>query len=230
MTKHLDWIFAGLAVAAGVGLVRALRCEPTVRPGETMFLFGDSLAVGLDPFMRKLAQEKGVGYSSQSKGGTTMRQWLAQSGLQGAMAGAQAVFISLGTNDTYSSLTAEEMRQDAEKIVALAKGNGRRVLWILPPTLPKEDRVSAEIRSTGVDVFESAKIDIPRPPTDLHPTGTGYALWSGLIWRQATCGNEQSPVATGAVPPPKRPVWLKRVPRPDGVRTIRAKRRDIPCA
>jgi lysophospholipase L1-like esterase len=191
-----------------------------------MFLFGDSLAVGLDPFVRKLAQERGIGYSSQSKGGTTMRNWLAQAtSLRAAMAPAQAVFISLGTNDTYSNLTPEELRKDAETILALARENGRRVLWLLPPKLPKQDRATPEIKATGVDVFESALIDIPMGGDLIHPTGTGYAMWAGLMWRQATCGDEKPPQVAAGMMPARPPSWLKRVPSPDRVRTIRARRR-----
>jgi lysophospholipase L1-like esterase len=134
--------------------------------------------------------------------------------------------VSLGTNDTYGNLTAPEIQADAEKLLALLRENGRRVLWILPPKLPKEDRATAAIRATGVDVFESSRIDIAMGGDRIHPTGTGYAMWAGLVWRQATCGSEQPPVsATGAVPAPKRPAWLKRVPSSDKVRTIRARRR-----
>lgn len=194
--------------------MRSLRCDPFVKPGEPIFLFGDSLAVGLDPFMRKLAAEKGLGYGSASKGGTTMRYWLGQAtSLRAAMANARAVFISLGTNDTYSNMTAEDFRRDVEAILALSSENGRRVMWILPPKLPKEDRASPVIRETKVEVFESSKIDIPMGPDKIHPTGAGYAMWAGLIWRNASCGESQSQ-SIGAIPnlPAPRPVWMKPVP------------------
>lgn len=225
VTKHLDWIFAGIAVAAGYGLVRALRCDPIIRPGDPIFLFGDSLAVGLDPFLRRLAAENRIAYGSESKGGTTMRYWLQNSVFKAHLqqTGAKVVLISLGTNDTYSNLTAAQLRQDAEAILQLAQGSERRkVLWILPPKLPKEDRASPAIRDTGVDVYESSRLEIPMGGDQIHPTSSGYAMWAGMVWRHATCAAGEASRGVSGVPsrPTSRPTWLR--PSPDAVRTLSA--------
>jgi lysophospholipase L1-like esterase len=217
VTKHLDWIFAGLAVAAGYGLVRALRCEPVIRPGDSLFLFGDSLAVGLDPFFRKLAAENRNVYASSSKGGTMMRYWLQNSVFKANLQQAKpnVVLVSLGTNDTYSNLTAEQLRQDAEAILQLAQGSEKRkVLWILPPRLPREDRASPAIRDTGVDAYESSRLEIPMGGDAIHPTSSGYAMWAAMVWRYATCAASEPSRGVSGVPsrgPAVRPAWLRPV-------------------
>jgi lysophospholipase L1-like esterase len=216
VTKHLDWVFAGLAVAAGYGLVRALRCEPTIRPGDTVFFVGDSLAVGLGPFFAKLAKERGVEFYSASKTGTMMQNWLQNQTFKEKLEQSRAnvVMVCLGTNDAYSQRSATELRSDADAMLALARGGGRRkVLWILPPRLPKDDRATPAIRSTGSEVFESASLKIPMGVDQIHPTSTGYAMWAGLVWRDAAMCAGRAP-ALGAVVPlstvaARLPDWLR---------------------
>lgn len=154
-------------------------------------MVGDSLAVGLNPFLRKLATTHGVNYASESKGGTMMRHWIGSAAFRSHLqqSGAGVVIVSLGTNDTYSELTADKLHQDALAMLEVARGaDGRKILWVLPPRLPKEDRATPAIRDTKVEVFESASVEIPMGGDKIHPTSAGYAMWAGLIWRQATCG------------------------------------------
>jgi lysophospholipase L1-like esterase len=220
--EHVDWIFLGLAAAAAVGLVRSLRCEPIIRQGDTVLLVGDSLAVGLTPFLRKMAQASGAGFVSHAAGGTTMRNWLNNTAFRQALdaSGATVVLVSLGTNDTYGSWTAEQLAADAQQLLALVRGSGRKVLWILPPKLPKEDRASAGIRATGVDVVESSQLDIAMGPDFIHPTGSGYAFWASAVWRKATCASAGAEVpASGLGAVRRRPSappagFLRRRPTP----------------
>ena len=49
-----QWLYAGLAIAAGIGMVR-LMSGPRLRKGLKVLLIGDSLAVGMTPFFAALA-------------------------------------------------------------------------------------------------------------------------------------------------------------------------------
>ena len=176
---HLDWIFGGMIAAAGVGLVYALRCSPVIRRGDRIVLFGDSLSVGLDPFFASLCRDSGCSYESKVKGGTTMRFWRrnARATTEALVRGAQVVMISLGTNDALSNFTDAELAAEASELVNIAKAAGAKVLWILPPKLPKPDRATPQIRgvvqTAGETVFESSQLPIAMTSDNIHPRPRG---------------------------------------------------------
>lgn len=220
MSKDYDysWIFAGVLAVAGVGLLRSLGsadsfgCRPAVARGAAVVLTGDSLAVGMAPYFRAMADEYGVRFASAAKESTRTDQWAQSMELQGLLATIRPslVIVSLGTNDSRTNWTAEEHAEHARKLLQMIVNAGAQAVWVLPPSLPFADGdrgFSAMIRALGVPVFESSKLDIPRGPDNLHPTTRGYSGWAGAIWAQLTCGaGRSSPL--GAVNAAK-----KRAPR-----------------
>jgi lysophospholipase L1-like esterase len=201
MSKEYDysWIFAGVLAVAGVGLIRALGgpgglgCRPAITRGASIVLTGDSLAVGMAPFFRAMADEYGVRFASLAKESTRTDQWAQSSELQGLLANSRPnlVLVSLGTNDSRTVWSATEHAAHAKQLLEMIVKAGANVVWILPPSLPFSDGdrgFSEVIRSLGVPVFESDKLDIPRGPDNLHPTTRGYSGWAGAVWSQLTCG------------------------------------------
>lgn len=203
------WLYAGLIVAGGVGLMRVLGQGPTLRRGERLLLVGDSLAVGLQPPLGQLAKDNGVVFDAVGQVGSTVAQWAglsAQTGLpatttlntslrQKLALRPAVVLISLGTND--EALTFESAKKELGGIDALAglvRNSGALLGWIGPPKfLPgqsfKPNGFTAAIRQKipTKDYFPSEAYDIPRGGDNLHPTVRGYAGWAGQIWQWLHC-------------------------------------------
>lgn len=184
---HSAWIYGTLLVLAGVGIIKAIssRCSPKIHPGSSILLLGDSLAVGMTPFFRQMSLEHNCKFASLSVKSTTIQYWATRPDLPTSPL-PDLTLVSLGTNDAYGNRSLELIRQDA---LALLAKLGPNVLWILPPKLGKGDRgVSDVIRSTGVATFDSAKLGDLQQADGVHPSGTGYAAWSGDVWRTLICG------------------------------------------
>lgn len=209
------WIYAGLVLVAGVGLVTAVQAsvqaegppEPPAPPGPPpapvperpaqlgrgllrsgarVLLVGDSLAQGLSVSMAKLAKDASVPFLGHGIVSTRINQWCCQPWLAADVLAAKPtlVLVSLGTNDAALADPTVE-RAQLQKLLAALVATGAKVVWIAPPKvkLPSESVVREMIRATGLDVFPSDALAIPRGPDGLHPTAAGYAGWAGAIWR-----------------------------------------------
>src|SRR3990172_5754810 len=97
-----SWLYAGLVLAAGLGMVRLLN-GPRLRRGMRVLLIGDSLAVGTAPYFAALAKEAGVEFKSLAKVGTRIDQWASSAELKALLEKFQPelVLVSLGTNDAF---------------------------------------------------------------------------------------------------------------------------------
>ena len=186
------WIYAGLAVAAGVsavGLVKVFS-GPRIRPGRSrVFLVGDSLAVGIAPHLKALSAESRIAFDYVAKEGTRIDQWANSQVLQEKLKLFQPtlVLVSLGTNDEYLSEGAPARQAPyLQTLLANLGAAAPEIAWIGPPTLPKRTNgMVALIRSRVPDshYFASENLEIVRGPDALHPTARGYATWAGSIWR-----------------------------------------------
>lgn len=198
-----QWLYAGLAVVAGIGMVRLLN-GPRLRRGERVLLIGDSLAVGMAPHFAALAKEAGIELKSLAISGTRIDQWASSAELAKALEGFQPdlVLVSLGTNDSFmqgADVVAKQQVQ-LEKLLNVLSTWPRKkdyglgadnVVWIGPPTLPNppspgmakmiQDSAGNAL-SPRLHYFHSEKLEIPRGPDKLHPTVRGYAGWAGAIW------------------------------------------------
>jgi lysophospholipase L1-like esterase len=185
------WIYVGLGLAAGYGLVRIIWA-PRIKPGETRLLvIGDSLAVGLAPYLRDMAGRERIAFASLAKVGTRIDQWADSASLRELLAKFRptVVLVSLGTNDEYltGADAVERQRAAMRRLVALLMTvTPQHIIWIGPPTLPKATNgivpmLKAEIPSR--DYFPSDQLAIPRGPDGIHPTARGYAGWAGAIWQ-----------------------------------------------
>lgn len=195
-----SWLYTGLALVAGVGLVSILAAPGTAHASaaqtgassqksdaapKRMLLLGDSLAVGLGPPLKKLAASKGIGVAHDGKVGTTSAAWAHGQSLAADLArdNFDTVLVSLGTNDMAGSWTAEQVASYMGAIVDAVQKRGARVVWVAPPRMPtlREEAVRKAIASLGVAVFPSDALEIPRGGDKIHPTAIGYAGWAGAI-------------------------------------------------
>lgn len=198
-----SWLYAGLAIVAGLGMVRLLN-GPRITRGMRVLLVGDSLAVGMAPFFAALAKEAGVEFKSLAKEGTRIDQWASNAELAKLLDSYQPnlVLVSLGTNDAYMKGEGVVAKQQAQldKLYALLTQWPRKkdyglgpehLVWIGPPTLPAAptpamvgmiQASSGSALSPRYHYFHSDRLALPRGPDNLHPTAKGYAGWAGAVW------------------------------------------------
>jgi len=187
-----QWIYAGLALVAGVGVVR-LMSGPRIRRGLRILLIGDSLGVGTAPHFAALAKEAGAEFKSIAITGSRIDQWASSKELPKILASFQPdlVLVSLGTNDAYMRGPDVIAQQHAALLQLLEVLRGRDIVWIGPPTLPAaatpgivpmiQDAAGTAL-APRFFYFHSERLQIPRGPDHLHPTVRGYAGWAGAIW------------------------------------------------
>jgi lysophospholipase L1-like esterase len=187
--KKRAWIWSGLALATGVGVVvllgprPALAVRPMLLPGERFVVIGDSLAQGLAMPFSQLAQDASVQFAEAGHQGSTILDWAHEPWLDEVLsARPRLLVVSLGTNDMLlGAPLAEEPALRA--LVGRIQASGARQLWLMPPSMPFPDAgVRDMLERAGMDLFPSDALDIPRGPDQIHPTAMGYAGWAGAVW------------------------------------------------
>jgi lysophospholipase L1-like esterase len=194
------WLYAGLLFAGGVAIAKAFTQGPTIRPGQRLLLFGDSLSVGLATPMASLAQENGIVFDAVGQVGSTVGMWAGQTSLNAQLQAALAnqpdvVLCSLGTNDeALVAASAQAELPGLDSLIALVRASGATLGWIGPPAFlscasftPNGFTSAIRQRIPSNDYFPSDNYDIPRGGDCLHPTVTGYAGWAGQIWQWMRC-------------------------------------------
>jgi len=185
------WLLGGLLVAGGIGLAVAANRRPKITGQSRVLLFGDSLAVGLNPQLKQLSEEAGVeAYDGHGIVGSRIDQWDNSDWLDERLANFHPtlILVSLGTNDE-ATVAGAVMREEPhfDKLLAKLQATGADIVWIGPPILPfPRQGISDMIRDAVPYYFESESLDIPRGPDHLHPTAAGYAGWAGAIWQWLT--------------------------------------------
>lgn len=177
--------------AGGVGIVRALTYRPRLDETSRVMLIGDSFANGMAPHFQALATEEGLPFIAGAVVGTRTDQWVSSNWLTRKLVEFQPthVLVSLGTNDAYTDFTPEEIAERAETLVDIIEAAGAHVIWIGAPPLPSihgGNPLNVASIQAIIDAapyyYDSSDLDIPRSPDGLHPTATGYAGWSGMVW------------------------------------------------
>ena len=191
MRTSKQWLYAGLALVAGVGVVR-LMSGPRLRKGLKVLLIGDSLAVGTAPHYAALAKEAGVEFKGLGVTGTRIDQWAGSQELPKVLGSfnPDLVLISLGTNDAFMQGADVVAKQRTQLERLLQQLQGRDVVWIGPPTLPNPPspgivlmiQEAAGALAPRFHYFHSERLQIPRGPDGIHPTVRGYAGWAGAVW------------------------------------------------
>ena len=122
-------------------------------------IIGDSIAVGTKQFRPDCV--------AFAKGGINSWQWRKQyiDGDQGALPKAEALIISLGSNDHKGVKTKEEIAKIRASVSA------KRVYWILPAIKPEIQAIVREV----AEGFGDTVLPITRlQPDGIHPSWAGY--------------------------------------------------------
>jgi lysophospholipase L1-like esterase len=185
------WLLGGLLIASGVGLAALATRRPKITSKTRLLLFGDSLAVGLNPQFKQLAAEAGVeAYVGKGIVGTRINQWDTDLWLDETLVAFQPnmILVSLGTNDEATSPGAVDREAPhLARLLDKLHATGAEIVWIGPPALPfPRQGVADMIRANVPYYFESENLEIPRSPDHLHPNAAGYAGWAGAIWQWLT--------------------------------------------
>jgi lysophospholipase L1-like esterase len=181
-------IGAIVGLAAMIVSKRARRMS-TVAPSlglGSIGLIGDSLAVGLKAPLAKIANERGVTFRADVRGGTNAGQWLNIIDRFLHDGSPEVLLISLGTNDAAVPGNSPLFIERASKLVSYALDHGSRVAWIMPPPMPWS-LVDVE---RGIAKSGGGRIDppdnLPRAPDRIHSTVRGYEEWAQAIWKAAS--------------------------------------------
>jgi len=199
-----------LAAAAAVVFVGASRSKrkPAAEPPKAsgLALVGDSLAVGLVPRLRELAQAAGVPFYSDAQGGAGVLVF-TPARLEPVPSGALVV-VSLGGNDRQATWRADQLPAAVKGFVCALRP--RSVVWLdMPfPTLP--DRVGAsDLWRACAEALEVGSADdwaSERAGDGVHLTPAGYRRLAELVWsavapRIAQNGTASSDAASSAGEP-----------------------------
>lgn len=192
------WIYAGLLVAAGAGLVSAAKPPaPRAAPGKArVLLIGDSLSVGLRTPLSLLAKESNIGFAHCGEVGYTINRFVGYGDKAACVKQQLAslkpthVLILLGTNDeAMSASQAPKQVEAARALVETCRASGAEVIWIAPAKkFAKSNGVLSGLRQMFDDAhwFESSALNIPIADSIGHMTPVNYCRWSGAIWNWLT--------------------------------------------
>lgn len=193
--------------------VPAAQQAPVTRPDwskERVLLFGDSLAVGLAPFIEKELNDRGVGaFRNISIGGTMINQWTWSKSFEQARYldrelaefRPTMVIFSLGTNDEAfrgtldhkgdpikppygPNFSVARLRRASIAELSSKLSGVRTRIWICPPITsrwPPDRAFREEIRNWGGGFFDSQRLTLSKQGDRLHMTPAGNRTWTNAI-------------------------------------------------
>lgn len=168
---------------------------PLAGPSDRVLLVGDSLAVGLNGPMKKLAVAQGNPYQGKGVSGSRIDEW-SKKYLDPELAfDPTVVLVSLGTNDMKMADPVGQQTKHVQAILDKARAKGARVVWILPPPMPFDDKgVRAMVVGAAPDgAVNGEALDLERAGDGIHMTPNGYAAFADAVW---------SCIMQGQCPPP----------------------------
>lgn len=182
---------AALCVAIGVAYA-ALSRGPFLRPGDRVWLMGDSIGFGLLPKLIAVLEHDCAGAPI---GGTNIQQWLGASKIQAAQQwGATVVLVVLGTNDAAASQGYRaQVGALASQLCASIQSAGMRIAWLGPGLVPQFASTSPAVqgdianacRSMGALALDPTPLALHKAD-GVHPDGAGYATLASWVTQQLT--------------------------------------------
>jgi hypothetical protein len=160
--------------------------EASVKPGSTVLLLGDSLAVGMSREFEHKSRTAGYIPVTTAVVGTTTFQWIRKIDDVLVTYRPSLVVVSLGTNDavTYESIARNPDVYEA--FVRRARAQGAVVVWVGPPAISEQrirhiEDTKKIIRNSVPIYYDSSSLDIVL--TDgIHTTSKGYEKWMDEVW------------------------------------------------
>ena len=191
------WIVGGGAVlGAAAWAVAARSVSPIMSKGQSLWVIGDSLGVGLLPRLVKLGEEAGITVGGNPKGGSMTFQW-AKGSMLGPVQEAQvdAILVVLGTNDAAASSAYiyDEFPKYVDSLIAKLKPT--RVMWLVPGTSPGLEKTRTDAVANiiyeradvnGFGTLDTNQSGVKYVPKDVHPTPAGYDTLAKWIMSRLT--------------------------------------------
>jgi hypothetical protein len=182
------WLYGGLAVQNGVGLVTKVSRGPRLVPGTTRLLVvGGAFAAGLAPALRVLARDQKVAFEAvlaPGHPGAPLRteDWALRPELRAALATFKPTLVAVALDVPALDRPGRARQAAALKaLVATLKAAGAEVVWIGPPVRPaatqRPGRPEPRYFPTGT------ALTLPRGPDGIQPSVAGYAGWAGALWQ-----------------------------------------------
>lgn len=170
-----------------------LSLDPYVGVGDSVWLLGDSLGVGISKHLLAMSKSDGVDVSVTNRVGASMFWGTIQA--KSPMARGHNVWlVCLGANDAALPLPSPNLKNWVKTIRDQAEANGAQVVWIIAPNgggLPSYDKAFKTIMDIVSDVI--------LPPHGLKFAGDGvhlypqaYEEWAEYIWKMATSSRQVS--------------------------------------
>jgi hypothetical protein len=196
-TAKRRWIYSGLALPKGVGIVRrsaGVVARPQADFGAVrtlrVALIGDELGDGLSMALRLLGEESGASVNSCPRSGSTVAAWLDEGWFDDVLVGLPQWVIAAFTWGIPSPerlavpTGAMRVAQEAADRVSA------RVVWVAPPGVLTDAvrEVSENVIGARHGVLSSEGLQIQLGPDGERPTALGYAAWAGNVWKQLEQG------------------------------------------
>ncbi len=191
---NLALIIAGITTVAAIGIGMAVRASRRawLNTDDRLWVIGDSLGVGLLPWLMKLGDRDGIQVYGTPVGGTNIRQWATKLTPEAVRdADATAVLIVLGSNDAAASeeYVTKQAPYYAHELVRNLQAAGLKVWWLAPGetgalkhSISIRTMLSAMSFSEGIEEHEVPDW-IPYSQADkIHPTPSGYQSLAAWVW------------------------------------------------
>jgi hypothetical protein len=173
--------------------------EPLVKPGERVWMIGDSNGYFLMHELPRLARADGVELRGNPVGGASLFWWTQRSHRKfiWQMNGfhPDVVLVVLGTNEAhFPAHVRRSLPPLFRQLHRFASRNGRRrVVWIGPPRLPERIRRGADffrqmMYSENVEMLDSRMCVFRMMSDGIHPSvygpNRGRLVWARWIWQE----------------------------------------------
>jgi hypothetical protein len=178
------WIYGGLALAEGVGLVAPSARSARARKNPVLYdlaVWGDELAQGLAVPLKQLVGGRTT-LACHGRPDSRLSDWLRSGWARDLGQTVRRPTLLLAA---FQWDDPEDMSRMSEAETLL--GPHGEVVWLIAPSTTLG---TVEVIANGFPnperLFRSDELDLQLGPDGRHPTAAGYAGWAGAIWAWIT--------------------------------------------
>jgi len=161
--------------------------DPYIGEGDNVWLLGDSLATGIGPRLKKMAQDRRITLSQTARVGASTL-WGTVQAQSPAAKGHTVWLVCLGANDAALPVPNANLEKWVDTIKRLAHSNGASIVWLVAPNgggLPGYDRVFKTVMDVVPDVILPPQ-GLAFAPDGVHLFPSAYDEWAHDVWDKAT--------------------------------------------
>lgn len=181
-------ILLGIAVLVTVAGAAVYASRSSyLRPGDKIWVLGDSIGVGLLPRLSEQLGKLGYVVAGAPVGGTTIAYWAHKTDLVTVPYswGATVVIVVLGTNDAAEAQQTGQIAVDAALLIGMLRRGNMRVVWLSPATVPKFYKGSLNVHAQlsltgGATILDARTLPITKQD-GVHPDPAGYVMLGEFI-------------------------------------------------